>query len=128
MTIKTTQLQALEARAAIFKALGHPGRLQMLEMLAGGERCVCDLQAAVGSDMSTVSKHLALLKSAGLVEDTRRGAWVWYRLKHTVLPTLLNCVDSVLRSDLAERQEVVACCSIAVPKLRVPKRKSGKKS
>lgn len=128
MTDKTTQQQALEARAAIFKALGHPGRLQMLEMLASGERCVCDLQAAVGSDMSTVSKHLALLKSAGLVQDTRRGAWVWYRLKYPVLPELLKCVDSVLRSDLAERQEVVACCSVAMPKLRLPKPRTKKKS
>ena len=56
----------LELRAKILKALGHPSRLKMVESLFEGERCVCELQAIVGSDISTVSKHLSILKDAGI--------------------------------------------------------------
>ncbi|MBN1268906.1 MAG: winged helix-turn-helix transcriptional regulator [Kiritimatiellae bacterium] len=59
----------LRNRARILKALAHPSRLLMVEELAGGEKCVCELQAAVGADISTVSKHLAVMKRAGLVQD-----------------------------------------------------------
>ncbi len=67
-------------RATTTKALAHPARLFMLETLAGGERCVCELREMVGLDLSTVSKHLALLRGAGLVTDERRGTQVFYRL------------------------------------------------
>lgn len=67
----------------------------MLEELAGGERCVCDLQRLVGTDMSTVSKHLALLRRAGLVEDRREGLKVFYRLRVPCVMRFLDCVDAV---------------------------------
>ena len=62
-----------EARARIAKALSHPSRLLMLDALAEGEMCVCDLTELVGADQSTVSKHLAVLKQAGIVEDRKKG-------------------------------------------------------
>ena len=55
-----------EARSKVFKALSHPSRLYMVDVLSQGERCVCELTEMVGSDMSTVSKHLSVLKAAGL--------------------------------------------------------------
>ena len=58
------------ARAEIFKALGHPARLTMVTALGTEERCVCDLQELVGSDMSTVSKHLAVLRAVGVRSRT----------------------------------------------------------
>ncbi|NHZ46338.1 ArsR/SmtB family transcription factor [Nitratidesulfovibrio liaohensis] len=79
----------IEAQAEIFKALGHPSRLLMVEELTRGERCVCELQALVGSDVSTVSKHLSILKGAGVVRDEKRGANVYYSL-------VLGCVRSFL--------------------------------
>lgn len=90
-----TLADAYATRAAVLKALGHPSRLLMLEALAEGERCVCDLQALVGSDMSTVSKHLSLLREAGLVQSRKEGLWVHYRLAAAV-PELLDAVDRVL--------------------------------
>ncbi|NWG12923.1 MAG: helix-turn-helix transcriptional regulator [Acidobacteria bacterium] len=70
----------LETRARIMRALAHPSRLFMIEQLAGGERCVCELTEMVGSDISTVSKHLSILKSEGIVRDEKRGAQVFYSI------------------------------------------------
>jgi ArsR family transcriptional regulator len=75
--------------------MAHPSRLLVLETLAQGERCVCELQRLVGSDMSTVSKHLALMRRAGLVEDRRDGLKVFYRLRVPCVMGFLDCVDAV---------------------------------
>ena len=75
-----------EARARILKALAHPTRLFIVEELARGERCVCELQEMIGADMSTVSKHLAQLKSAGVVADDKRGVQVYYNLRPAAYP------------------------------------------
>ena len=84
-----------KAQAQVFKALGHPGRLLMLDELSRGERCVCELAALVGSEMPTVSRHLSLLKNAGIVEDEKRGAQVFYRLMTPCVMNFFQCVASV---------------------------------
>ena len=70
----------IEAQARIFKALGHPSRLLMVDALRDGEKCVCDLQALVGDDMSTISKHLAVLRDAGVVTRRKQGVNIYYSL------------------------------------------------
>ncbi len=87
----------MTARAEIFKALGHPARLAMVQALGDGEQCVCDLQAVVGSDMSTVSKHLTVLRHAGLVDAEKRGKQVFYSLRLTCTLGFLHCVDDALK-------------------------------
>ena len=84
-----------KTQASVFKSLGHPGRLLMVYELSRGERCVCDLAALVGSEMSTVSKHLSQLKQAGIVDDEKRGAQVFYRLKTPCVMNFFRCVTSV---------------------------------
>jgi ArsR family transcriptional regulator len=93
-------------RARIIKAMGHPSRLAMLHALANGEKCVCDLQRLVGSDMSTVSKHLSVMKKAGLVEDRKDGLRVHYRLRVPCMMGFMECVEAVLNQ---QRQAV--CCA-----------------
>ena len=88
----------LTAWAEVAKALAHPSRLAMIEELARGERCVCELQALVGHDMSTVSRHLSVLRAAGIVDDEKRGAWVYYRLKCPCILGVFSCVDAVVQS------------------------------
>ncbi len=83
-------------QAKIFKALGHPSRLLMVDALRGGEKCVCDLQALVGDDMSTVSKHLAVLREAGVVSTEKRGANIYYRLAICCLETFLSCTAALV--------------------------------
>jgi ArsR family transcriptional regulator len=88
-----------EARAKILKAMAHPSRLLMIDELAAGERCVCDLTALVGADMSTVSKHLSVLKSAGLVSDEKRGLQVFYSLRVPCATSLFTCIEGVVKSN-----------------------------
>ena len=86
-------------RARVIKALAHPSRLYIIDALSQGERCVCELQQEIGADMSTVSKHLALLREAGLVADDKRGTQVFYSLRATCVPKLLNCIENVVREN-----------------------------
>ena len=77
----------------VFKALGHPDRLEFVRQLREGERCVCELVDAVDSAWSTVSKHLSVLKDAGIVADEKRGLQVFYRLKLPCVLQLMDCLE-----------------------------------
>ena len=92
-----------QLQATVFKALGHPSRLKIVESLCAGERCVCELQAMVGSDMSTVSKHLSVLKEAAIVTDERRGTNIYYSLRMTCVSSFLRCVGAFLEERLVEQ-------------------------
>lgn len=92
-----------EARARIIKAMAHPTRLFMVDELAKGERCVCELTEMVGADMSTVSKHLSILKAAGIVTDDRRGNRVFYSLRVPCVLHFFDCVETVMKRN-AEQQ------------------------
>lgn len=88
----------LDARAKVLKAMAHPSRLFIIEELGKGEQCVCDLTGMIGADVSTVSKHLAVLKQAGIVSDDKRGNQVFYRLRVPCILNFFGCVESVLES------------------------------
>lgn len=96
-------LARYQTRARVIKALAHPSRLYILDALGDGERCVCELQQDLGSDMSTVSKHLSLLRDAGLVASEKRGTQVFYTLRACCVPKFLECIENVVRAN-AERQ------------------------
>lgn len=96
-----------EARAKIAKAMAHPSRLLILEALEGREICVCDLTDLVGADQSTVSKHLAVLKQAGLVEDRKDGVLVFYKLRVCCLQGFWDCIETVLAQNLKAQQAVL---------------------
>ncbi|XXJ21659.1 ArsR/SmtB family transcription factor [Desulfovibrio caledoniensis] len=87
-----------EERAKVVKAMAHPSRLMMIDELSRGERCVCDLRDLVGADMSTVSKHLTVLKKAGIVEDERRGKNIYYRLRVPCVINFFHCIESVIEA------------------------------
>lgn len=100
--------QALfEARAVVVKALAHPTRLFIVNELSKGERCVCELREEVGADISTVSKHLSVLKNAGIVEDNRRGLQVFYRLRVPCILNFFGCVENVLQENARRQQALV---------------------
>lgn len=84
------------SRAGLMKSLAHPSRLMMVDELSRGEKCVCELREMIGDDISTVSKHLNVLKKAGIVEDDKRGKQVFYRLKVPCVLNFFHCLDSVL--------------------------------
>ena len=92
----------LNARAKVLKAMAHPTRLFIIEELEKGERCVCDLTEQIGADVSTVSKHLSVLKQAGVVLDDKRGNQVFYSLRVPCILNFFGCVESVLESNARE--------------------------
>jgi len=102
---KKTQ-QKFEDRARILKALAHPTRLFVVDELSRGERCVNELTDMIGVDTSTVSKHLSILKAAGIVEDDKRGLQVWYRLRVPCILNFFGCVEDVLKANSRLIQEI----------------------
>ncbi|MCU0294063.1 MAG: metalloregulator ArsR/SmtB family transcription factor [Thermoanaerobaculaceae bacterium] len=98
----------MEARATVMKALAHPSRLFIVDELSRGERCVCELTEMIGADVSTVSKHLALLKKAGVVLDERRGQQVFYRLRVPCILNFFGCVEVVLEEVDRSKLEAVS--------------------
>lgn len=93
--------------ATVFRALGNRARLRMAEHLAGGERCVAELVDLVGLSWSTVSRHLATLRAAGIVRDERRGNQVVYSLALPCVATFAQCLQAAAKG---RRVEVRACC------------------
>lgn len=81
----------------IFRALGHPSRLKLVRTLMDGERCVCDLVQAVDLGWSTTSKHLDLLREAGVVASERRGQKIFYRLELECVSHFIHCLDGTGR-------------------------------
>ena len=93
----------LELRARIIKAMAHPTRLLIVEELSKKERCVCELTEMIGDDVSTVSKHLSVLKNAGIVADQKRGTQVFYTLRCPCVLHFFSCVESVLKQTAKEQ-------------------------
>jgi ArsR family transcriptional regulator len=79
--------------ADVFKALSNPSRVMIVNALADGEHCVAELTALVQLDISTVSNHLSVLRSVGIVSDERRGTQVFYTLRKPCLMNLFCCLD-----------------------------------
>jgi ArsR family transcriptional regulator len=97
-----------EARAEIVKALSHPARLMIVdELTEHRQRCVWELTEVVGTDLSTVSRHLGVLRNAGIVESEKRGTTVYYRLRVKCIRGFFECVESVLRANVMDRQELL---------------------
>ena len=101
MNKKTKSL--FEARAKIIKALAHPARLFIVDQLSHGEQCVCKLTEMIGADVSTVSKHLAILKNSGIVSDEKRGTQVFYSLRVPCVLNFFSCVEAVISSTAREQ-------------------------
>ncbi|WP_339735557.1 metalloregulator ArsR/SmtB family transcription factor [uncultured Gimesia sp.] len=93
-----------EARAKIAKAMAHPSRLLMLDLLQKQEMCVSDITVEVGADQSTVSKHLAILKDTGLIGVRKEGAMSYYRVTCGCLDGFFSCMETVLKSDVELRK------------------------
>jgi len=96
-----------KSRAEIFKALAHPTRLFIVEELAKGKKCVCEITEMLDCDISTVSKHLSILKNAGIVKDDKKGLQVFYSLKLCCVLDFFSCVDSLICGLSKERAESI---------------------
>jgi DNA-binding transcriptional ArsR family regulator len=105
MDSRTTQKYNLRSR--VIKALAHPSRLFIVDRLAEREYCVNELTSLIGCEMSTVSKHLSVLKNAGVVKDEKRGASIYYSLRIPCILNFFKCADAVLEA-IRKEQNVLA--------------------
>jgi ArsR family transcriptional regulator len=96
-----------DARARIIKAIAHPTRLFLVDELFKGERCVCELTEMVGADVSTVSKHLSILKNAGIVKDEKRGQQVFYRLMCPCVLEFFGCIEAIMTASARSNMAMV---------------------
>ncbi len=96
-----------EKIAEILKALAHPTRLKILELLKEGERCVCEMLLPLKLNQANVSQHLAILKHFGVVEAKKKGFYVYYRLRNPKFAEILKALDEILIELLNEEQETL---------------------
>jgi DNA-binding transcriptional ArsR family regulator len=108
-TMQPHEKNRLQLKAEVFKAMGHPLRLGIIEFLQSGERCVCEIVEHVGTEMPNVSKHLAMLKRAGIVSDRRDGLKIMYSLNMPCAIDFARCVEGVVIKRIeAQRAVMVA--------------------
>jgi ArsR family transcriptional regulator len=93
--------QTLLRQAEVFKALGHAGRMAIVHALKHGPVCACDLAGAAGCSASTTSRHLSVLRHAGVIADERRGQQIFY---HLACPCVLSFADCINKVDAGEEQ------------------------
>lgn len=96
------------AQAKVHKALAHPTRLFIVEQLSKQERCVNDLTEMIGVEMPTVSRHLSVLKGAGILEDDKRGQQVFYRLRTPCVMNFFRCVTEVRQATVKRETALLA--------------------
>jgi ArsR family transcriptional regulator len=92
----------LDAQVMVIKSIAHQTRLFIINELSKQERCVCELTKMIEADISTVSKHLSVLKNAGIVSCEKRGCQIYYRLKIPCILSFLYCVNIVAKSNAKE--------------------------
>ena len=102
-------LSRYESRVRVVKAMAHTTRMFIVDELSRvRERSVSELTEMVGADISTVSKHLSLLKNAGIITDDRRGNQVYYRLRVPCILDFFRCIESVLGCKAEGKTKCVA--------------------
>ena len=99
--------EKLKLKAEVFKAMGHPLRLGVIEFLRDGEKCVCEIVEHVGTDVSNVSKHLSVLKRAGILRDRRDGLKIMYSLIMPCALDFASCVEGVVIRRLDRQRSVM---------------------
>ena len=108
--MKSSITPQYEARAKIIKAMAHPSRLFIIEELSKQEHCVGELTEMICADTSTVSKHLSVLRNAGLVSDEKRGNSIYYTLRCTCILDFIGCVEDVLSANAKEHNKLLKSC------------------
>lgn len=104
---KNQQTTRYHALSEILKAIAHPTRLLILESLAEQKRCVSDLTNMAEVDTSTVSKHLALMKNAGIITSEKSGNQVFYSLRVPCVLQFLGCIESVIALNAKEKMDLL---------------------
>ena len=95
-------------KAQIIKAVAHPLRVAVVDFLKDGEKCVCDIAQHIGSERSNVSRHLAVMLKAGVLQSRKDGLMVFYELRTPCILNFLNCATQALKHNVKEEARVMA--------------------
>ena len=101
-------------KAELFKALGHPARLRIIDLLRDGERTVSELQASMELEGSAVSQQLMVLRARQIVEARRDGANVYYRVRHPSIFKILDAGRELFAAQIGEMQASLAADAAAL--------------
>ena len=97
MTSKIEDLELCKLQADVFRALANPYRVWMVEKLSLGELCVCEFYEALELNYSTISRHLSVLKKAGIVDSRKSGKQVFYKLQAHCVLGFLGCLNNFIQ-------------------------------
>lgn len=95
MILAMNRMPTYQNQAQLFKVLMHPTRLAILDVLRGGEQCVCHMEATLGLPQAHISQHLMVLRNAGLVTDRRDGWNIFYRVSRREIYQVVDAVNRV---------------------------------
>ena len=104
--ITKQKYQLYKKQAEVVQAVAHPLRIAILYFLADGPQCVCDIAEHIGSERSNVSRHLAVMLNAGLLEQRKEGLKVIYKVKTPCLFKFLSCVSGVLKEQIEDSKKL----------------------
>ena len=107
MALTKNKQLLFQKQAEIVKAMGHPVRIAVVDLLKDGQQCVCDIAEHVGSERSNVSKHLAVMHAAGIVEQRKEGLKVLYKLKTPCILQFFSCISGVLKEQVKESEKLL---------------------
>lgn len=96
-----------EKQAQVISGIAHPLRIAVINFLKDGPRCVCDIAEHIGSERSNVSRHLAVMANAGLLDYRKEGLKVLYRLKCPCILDFLSCVTGVLKQQAKDSKRLL---------------------
>lgn len=107
-----TDLQAYEPQAQIIKALNHPARIAILDLLRDGEHCVCHMEAYLGLRQAYISQQLSVLREAGMIQDRRDGWNIFYRVVDVRIYVVLDAIQKLSGQEkpILKKPDVVCSC------------------
>jgi ArsR family transcriptional regulator len=99
--------ELVDFRADILKALAQPTRLKIIDFLANGERCVCEIFPAIGEEQSNTSRHLSMMLSAGVLSRRKDGLKIYYAIKHPEIFEVVDIVTLIVKQEISGRHELL---------------------
>ncbi len=97
----------LEKKVEILKAISQSTRIRILNLLKNGERCSCEIIPALGEEQANISKHLTILRHAGLVEFRKEGVSSYYKVSHKEVFKIMELADIILKKELTKADEMI---------------------
>ena len=94
-------------QSEVLAALGHPNRVRIVEFLRSGERCVCEIQPALGLEQSNLSRHLKGLRDTGILESRKEGVSVYYKVSDARIFKLLDLSTGIIKREIKSRSRIL---------------------